>query len=64
MSWTNDPVADFLAYDAEQAAELDKLPKCDECGEPIQDETYYEIDGYIYCLECLENFKKWTEEYI
>lgn len=60
MSWTNDPVADAARHDAQQAAELDKLPKCDCCGEPILDETYYEIEGNNYCLECLEDFKKWT----
>jgi formylmethanofuran dehydrogenase subunit E len=64
MSWTNDPVADFLAYDAQQAAKLDKLPKCDECGEPIQDEEFYEILGYNFCPDCLESFKKRTEDYI
>ena len=57
---TNDPLADFARYDAEQAAKLDKLPKCDYCGEPIQDEKYYEIEGKNICLECLEDFKKWT----
>jgi len=60
MSWTDDPITDFEAYDRQQAAKLDKLPKCDECGEPIQDETYYEIEGKNYCLKCLEDFEKWT----
>lgn len=37
MSWTDDPVADFDRYDAEQ--QLDSLPVCECCGEPIQQET-------------------------
>ena len=32
------------AHDAAQAKELEKLPVCDSCDEPIQDGDYYEID--------------------
>lgn len=64
MTWTNDPIADFNRHDAEQADKLSKLPKCDFCEEPIQDDTYYDIDGVKCCLECLKDFKKWTEDYI
>lgn len=64
MSWTNDPVADAARHDAQQAAELDKLPKCDDCGEPIQDDNFYLIMGCKFCPDCLEKCKKWTEDYI
>ena len=34
-------------------------PICDECGEHITDDTYWEIDGNIYCPECAEElFRK------
>lgn len=62
---TNDPLADFLRHDAQQAAELDKLPKCDYCGKPIQDEKLYELkDGCKVCPGCIEECEKWTEDYI
>lgn len=52
-------------YDAEKEAELDKLPKCAECGEPIQSEKCYEIDGELICQECLENnHMHWVEDYV
>lgn len=64
MSWTNDPVADSYSHDAQQAAALKKLPKCDECGEPIQYDKFHLIFGCKICPDCLEKFEKWTEEYI
>ena len=61
---TDDPLADFNRWDAEQQAALDKLPKCTECDEPIQDEHCYEINDELICEQCLnENHKKWTEDY-
>lgn len=65
MFYSDDPAADFLRHDAEQAAILDKLPRCSECDEPIQSEVCYEINGELVCEECLENnHKKWVEDYV
>lgn len=62
---TDDPVADFERYDAEQVAELEKLPRCSECDEPIQTEKCYEFNGELICQECLENYhEKDTEDYV
>ena len=59
-----DPLEDFEKLDREQAKQLDELPKCDICGEPIQDEYYYEIGGDLVCRECLDNhFRKETAPY-
>jgi formylmethanofuran dehydrogenase subunit E len=56
-----DPLDDFNRRDAEYAEWLKTLPKCDICGEPIQDEYYYEINGDKICPECLEDFKKYND---
>ena len=54
-----DPLDDFARHDREQAQWLEKLPKCSFCGEPIQDEHYYEINGDNVCPGCLDNeFRK------
>ena len=52
-------------YDLWEAQDIKKeqwrarLPKCEYCGEHIQDEHFYEIDGEILCQECLdEQYKK------
>lgn len=64
MTFTDDPIADFERYDAEQQAELDKLPVCEYCGEHIQSDYYFEIEGVIICEDCLnDNFRKDIEDY-
>jgi SLT domain-containing protein len=61
---TDNPVADFTRYDAEQQKELEKCPKCSECSEYIQDEHYYEINDEVVCEECLnQNFRKNTDDF-
>lgn len=62
---TADPHADFARWEAEQQKKLNKLPTCCECGEPIQDEECYEINGELICPKCLkENHLKFTDDYI
>ena len=52
-------------HDAEQEAKLELLPQCSECGEPIQDDFCYEINGELICEDCLENnHKKLSEDFI
>lgn len=49
----------FAQHDAEQESELDKLPECEYCEQPIQDEYAYYIEGVWYCERCMnENFRK------
>lgn len=63
MFYTDDPVADFHSHDAEQERKLDKLPECYECGNKIQSEYCYEINGEYICEECLkENHRKLTDD--
>lgn len=65
MIWTDDPERDAAMYDMERQKELDKLPKCDICGEPIQDEFLYDLDGTLVCEECLNNeYRKPVDDYI
>ena len=46
-------------HDAEQQALLERLPKCDDCGEPIQEEHIYEVDCETLCEECIKKrYKK------
>lgn len=58
---TDDPIADFDRYDAEQQAKLDKLPECSDCEHPIQG-TYYYINGECICEDCIEDYKRNTED--
>lgn len=55
----------FAEYDAEQEEERKRLPECDECEEEITDEYLYDIDGVLYCEECMKKlFKKPVENYL
>lgn len=63
MYRTDDPAADFDRYDRYQAKEEAKLPHCDRCGCAI-DDHYYNINGDIFCKECLDDeFRHDVEEY-
>ena len=61
---TDDPLADFNRWDAEQQAALNKLPKCAECGEHIQADHYFLINDEPICPDCLDsNYRKEIEDY-
>lgn len=65
MIWTDDPERDAAMYDMERQKELDRLPKCDICGEPIQGEVLFDLDGTLVCEECLNNeYRKPVDDYI
>ena len=65
MRYTDDPIADYDAYEAECAERLEKRPLCYICGERIQDEYLFEIDGDLICEECLkDNYRRSTDSYI
>lgn len=55
---TDDPVSDFLRHDEEQNRWLESLPECADCGEPIQDDHYYEYNGENICPRCNEDLHR------
>lgn len=59
---TNDPIADFHRHDAEQEAWLNRLPKCSECGEPIQTDFAYYIHGEWICDDCMDEYRRIVPE--
>lgn len=60
----NDPYRDFQIHEAEQEEKLNKLPKCIDCGQAIQDDWLFDIFGDLYCEKCLnKNFRRYTEDY-
>ena len=59
---SSNPVADFEDFDRQQASALSRLPVCDYCGKPIQDDHYFEIAAETVCSSCLNiNFRKEIE---
>lgn len=52
-------------HDRQQEKARELLPVCHGCGEPIDDDKYFDIHGEILCEDCLiEKYRKWTEDYI
>ena len=65
MFYSDNPVRDAERYLAAQEERLERYPKCSHCGEAIQDDELFDINGELYHLSCAEKeFVKWTEGYI
>ena len=67
MIRTGDPERDFREHDREQQERLERLPKCDICGEPIQEDYFFEDGCMRICDGCWHdyvqaNFVKNVEE--
>lgn len=51
-------------HEAEQEKGLEKLPVCENCGQPIQSERCYIINDSFICPDCLESdFGHDTDEF-
>lgn len=65
MYYTDDPVADYERYSADQERELDRLPRCSECGEAIQTEHCYEVNDELICPGCMiKNHRKAVDDIV
>lgn len=65
MFYSANPYRDADRWIDMQEAMLEKLPKCDFCGEPIQDDYYYKIDKDTLCEECMKDeYRMSVEAYI
>ena len=58
MHYSDNPHIDFLRREADQERWLENRPRCDVCGEPIQDEYKYPVNGQIMCQDCAHG---WVE---
>lgn len=57
-----EPYEDFLRKEAEEEKWLKTRPVCAWCGQPIQDEHAYEIDGEMVCEDCIEDCRTYVPE--
>lgn len=62
MMWTDNPIADAAAYDADCERWAARRPVCDECGEHIQDDHFYRFNGMIICPECMKDHKEYIDD--
>lgn len=54
---TDDPTADYERYSAERERQLDKLPRCSQCDERIQQEDAVRMNDEFICDRCLEDLR-------
>ena len=55
----------YEIHEAQQEGMIKRLPVCEICGEPIMDDYLYDLNGEIWCEECLKNeFRKDAEYYM
>lgn len=61
---SGDPTFDFKRWEREQQEWEDSLPRCECCGEPI-DDYVWSIDGQILCEDCArEKYRRDVEDYL
>ena len=61
---TDDPIADYENFSAQQEKELGKLPQCSECGNHIQEETAFLINDELICESCMNEHRVYVDDYI
>lgn len=62
MEWSDAYL--HMREDAE-ARYMRALPTCEGCGEKIEDEFLFDIDGRLYCEDCANDlFRRCTENYM
>ena len=61
---TDDPIADFNRWNAEQESWLVERPVCADCDEPIQDDHCFEINGEYICPRCMEDLHRRDVEFL
>lgn len=63
MSYIPDNYDLWEQHESEKDMWLQRLPKCSECGEAIQDEYAYYINDEWICEDCLkDNYRKEVPE--
>ena len=63
MEYVPDNYDQWKTHDAEQERKLEQLPRCSECGKPIQSEYCFEVNDEYICEHCMEeNHRKRTED--
>jgi len=58
MYYTDDPLSDFDRWDADQQKQIGQLPVCADCGQHIQDERAYYINGEWICMNCMSCYER------
>ena len=65
MPYIKDSLDLYAEHEARQTRQLERLPVCAICDEPIQTRKLYLINDETICPSCMkEEYEKDTEDYI
>ena len=65
MGYVPDNLDAFNRHQATQEAQLARMPVCEHCREPIQDDDLFDIGDVLYHEDCARDlFRRSTENYI
>ena len=64
MTYVPDNYDMFLAHEQKEEDRIARLPVCEWCGEPIQDEQFYHLDGEYICKACMDDKLVYTSDFI
>ena len=53
-----DNYSQWVAHEREQDSWLAKRPECADCGEHIQDEDAFYINGEWICVNCMDSYRR------
>lgn len=56
IDYVPDNYDQWKRHDDQMNEELERLPRCAHCGEPIQEEKAIRFDDSMFCMECIENY--------
>ena len=61
-------MSDFDVYmadqrDIDEQKWLESRPICSVCGEHIQEDECYKVDGELICEDCMSDMRVYTEDY-
>lgn len=63
--FTDDPPRDYAQWDADRHRKLSRRPKCNDCDEYIESDHYFEVEGDLLCLDCMnDRYRKSTDDYM
>jgi hypothetical protein len=54
----------YLADERQREKWLKSRPLCVACGQPIQEDIYFDLDGGKHCEECAERWLRNQRRYI
>lgn len=65
MEYVPDNYDMYVRHEAEEVREMERLPVCADCDQPITDDHLYDINGSYICPNCMESgYRRWTEDCI